>query len=131
MLSTLYKATMKPHAARMIGLRALATQAQTQAANLRSKKTSNASSSSSSLVAMASLLGLTAGAGAVTLLEKPAEKPVSIPTTTQTKDPSKPDFNRPPSRPDLPTYRLEEVAEHCDEESLWYTFRGGVYDLVL
>jgi hypothetical protein len=21
------------------------------------------------------------------------------------------------------------VNEHCDEESLWYTFRGGVYDL--
>jgi len=121
---------MKPHAVRIIGPPALATQAQTPEANLRSKKTSSNALSSSSLVAVAILLGLAAGAGAATLLEKPAERPpVSIPMT-QTKDPSKPDFNQPPSRPDLPTYSLEEVAEHCDEESLWCTFRGGVYDLV-
>jgi Cytochrome b5-like Heme/Steroid binding domain len=39
------------------------------------------------------------------------------------------DFNHPPPRPDLPTYTMEEVSEHADEESLWYTFRGGVYDM--
>jgi Cytochrome b5-like Heme/Steroid binding domain len=38
-------------------------------------------------------------------------------------------LNQPPPRPDLPTISLEEVAEHCDESSLWYTFRGAVYDM--
>jgi cytochrome b involved in lipid metabolism len=37
--------------------------------------------------------------------------------------------NQPPPRPDLPTFSLDDVSEHCEEESLWYTFRGGVYDL--
>ena len=37
--------------------------------------------------------------------------------------------NHPPPRPDLPTIPLEEVADHCDEESMWFTFRGAVYDL--
>ena len=31
--------------------------------------------------------------------------------------------NYPPPRPDLPTFTMEEVAEHADEDSLWYTFR--------
>jgi hypothetical protein len=44
-------------------------------------------------------------------------------------DPKKPGFNVPPPREDLPIYSLEQVAEHNDEDSLWYTFRGGVYDL--
>lgn len=39
------------------------------------------------------------------------------------------EYNNPPPRPDLPTIPLDEIAEHCDESSLWYTFRGGVYDL--
>ena len=67
----------------------------------------------------AAFLGL-AGAGAgVALMEAPASrKPIPV------EDP-----NTVPSRPDLPTIPLEEVAEHCDEDSLWYTFRGGVYDL--
>jgi cytochrome b involved in lipid metabolism len=38
-------------------------------------------------------------------------------------------LNQPPPRPDLPTIPLEEVNDHCDEESLWYTYRGAVYDL--
>jgi cytochrome b involved in lipid metabolism len=38
-------------------------------------------------------------------------------------------LNQPPPRPDLPTIPLEEVAEHCDESSLWFTFRGAVYDM--
>jgi cytochrome b involved in lipid metabolism len=37
--------------------------------------------------------------------------------------------NQPPPRPDLPTYTMEQVAEHSDEESMWFSFRGGVYDL--
>jgi hypothetical protein len=40
-----------------------------------------------------------------------------------------PRINSPPPRPDLPIYTREEVAEHCDKDSLWYTFRGAVYDL--
>lgn len=39
------------------------------------------------------------------------------------------DFNDPPPRPDLPTFSLEDVAEHNDESSMWFTFRGGVYDM--
>lgn len=45
------------------------------------------------------------------------------------KDPKQPGFNVPPPRPDLPIFSLDEVAEHNDEDSLWYTFRGGVYDM--
>jgi Cytochrome b5-like Heme/Steroid binding domain len=37
--------------------------------------------------------------------------------------------NMPPPRPDLPTYTMEQVAEHSDEESMWFSYRGGVYDL--
>lgn len=62
------------------------------------------------------------GCGAVTLLE--AEEKPEFPNYKQIKEP-----NDPPPRPDLPTIPLEEVCEHCDEESMWYTFRGGVYDL--
>jgi len=50
-------------------------------------------------------------------------------TPNERGDHLKPEFNQPPPRPDLPTYSMEEVAEHCDEDSMWYTFRGGVYDL--
>ena len=35
----------------------------------------------------------------------------------------------PPSRTDLPTYTIEEVSEHNDLDDMWFTFRGGVYDL--
>lgn len=37
--------------------------------------------------------------------------------------------NYPPPRPDLPTFTMEEVSEHTDEDSMWFTFRGGVYDM--
>ena len=37
--------------------------------------------------------------------------------------------NLPPPRPDLPTIPLEEVAEHASEDSMWFTFRGAVYDM--
>jgi hypothetical protein len=39
------------------------------------------------------------------------------------------DYNDPPPRPDLPTLSLEDVAEHNDEGSMWFTFRGAVYDM--
>ena len=48
--------------------------------------------------------------------------PIEAPTTL----PQKPTVNSPPKRPDLPIFSREEVAEHCDEDSLWYTFRGYV-----
>ena len=37
--------------------------------------------------------------------------------------------NMPPPRPDLPTYSMDEVAEHADEDDMWFTFRGGVYNM--
>jgi sulfite oxidase len=38
-------------------------------------------------------------------------------------------LNDPPDRPDLPIIPLEEVEEHNDEDSMWFIWRGGVYDL--
>lgn len=37
--------------------------------------------------------------------------------------------NNPPPRPDLPIYTMEEISEHTEEDSMWFTFRGGVYDM--
>lgn len=39
------------------------------------------------------------------------------------------DYNDPPPRPDLPTLTLEDVAEHNNESSMWFTFRGAVYNM--
>lgn len=39
------------------------------------------------------------------------------------------DLNNPPPRPDLPTIPMSEVEEHNTEDSLWFTFRGAVYDM--
>jgi hypothetical protein len=49
--------------------------------------------------------------------------------TTATHVGQAPRINQPPPRPDLPIYTMEEVAEHSEPDSLWYTFRGGVYDM--
>lgn len=88
----------------------------------------------------AALFGASA-ATAVTLLEQPESSGFEYQTLPVQKYPSPEeppihgkashhaDFNDPPSRPDLPTYSIDDVAEHCDESSLWYTFRGAVYDL--
>jgi len=59
--------------------------------------------------------------------ERPEQKyaappPISPPLSTDAA-------NDPPPRPDLPTIPFEEVEEHCDEDSMWFTFRGAVYDL--
>jgi hypothetical protein len=59
----------------------------------------------------------------------PQPKEIQVDQLSPSTIPARPRLNEPPSRPDLPTYTREEVAEHCDEDSLWYTFRGAVYDL--
>jgi hypothetical protein len=51
------------------------------------------------------------------------EKVASIPKVFDVNDDQIHPNNYPPARPDLPTYSMEEVAEHADEDSLWYTFR--------
>ena len=93
-----------------------------------------------SLFAGAALLGALSGA-TVTLLDAsppPKERKVTASgKEANVKQPahSKPTAsvkhldNRPPPRPDLPIYTREQVAEHCDEESMWFTYRGAVYDL--
>mmetsp|Transcript_29658 Transcript_29658/g.61983 ORF Transcript_29658/g.61983 Transcript_29658/m.61983 type:complete len:186 (+) Transcript_29658:63-620(+) len=43
-------------------------------------------------------------------------------------EPIQPD-NIPPPRPDLPTYTMEEVSEHAEEDDMWFTFRGAVYNM--
>lgn len=71
------------------------------------------------------------GASGMTFLEAPDFKkpdgmiPADSPISIQTH----PTVNSPPPRPDLPVFTRAEVEEHTDEDSLWYTFRGGVYDL--
>ena len=79
-----------------------------------------------------SVIGASMAIGAsVTFLEAPhfSQPDGMVPTDTPTSIKKHPAVNSPPSRPDLPVFTREEVAEHCDEDSLWYTFRGGVYDL--
>jgi cytochrome b involved in lipid metabolism len=62
-----------------------------------------------------------------TSLEEVVPQPAAIPNAPPAHQ-IKPD-NIPPPRPDLPTYTLEQVAEHADEESMWFSFRGAVYDM--
>jgi cytochrome b involved in lipid metabolism len=71
------------------------------------------------------LLGLIGAGAGVALMEPQKMKSVAI-----SRDPiPMEDPNTPPPRPELPTIPLEDVAEHNDESSLWFTFRGAVYDL--
>lgn len=79
----------------------------------------------------AALLGA-ASAGTVTLMEQKQKLPkqkytTPAPIPIHGKESHHSDYNDPPPRPDLPTFKLEDVAEHCDESSLWYTFRGGTF----
>ena len=63
--------------------------------------------------------------------ERPTPKyapPPEVPKYDPKSNPSK-ELNKPPPRPDLPNIPLEEVEEHCDEESMWFIFRGAVYDM--
>ena len=111
-------------------LRSLATQ--TQNASSSSSSSSNGAKFWSFEAALA--LGLSAlTATSVTLMEKQrvphyAQPDAMVPDSPLTI-PEKPRINQPPPRPDLPIYTREEVSEHTDVDSLWYTFRGGVYDL--
>lgn len=139
---------------RSMGLRALISTQQSPRRAVHQQASSDATSASSaaaaaSLVAIAGLLSMNEIYGkksSIAQMEISACHDPSSPssstssanvkggTTTQvikpnTTDPSKQDFNQPPPRPDLPTISLSEVQEHNDESSLWYTFRGGVYDM--
>lgn len=91
------------------------------------------------LAAAAFVVG--AAAGTVTALEEPEEEEYQFqkrpkqkysspdPIPLHGKDSHYSEFNNPPSRPDLPTFTIEDVAEHADESSMWFTYRGAVYDM--
>jgi hypothetical protein len=116
--------------------RSLATQA-SQTANGHHRASS---SSSSWKLEIAMVLGLsTVTATSITLLDAQKEKKrkkqphfsqpdemVSTKLSSSAIISDQPRVNTPPPRPDLPIYTREEVAEHCDEDSLWYTFRGTI-----
>lgn len=110
--------------------------AETQSGVGRDKLRSKAASHNAAavLLAVAAVGALTAST--VTLMEeskyrsRPAQKyesPRSIPVKGAESHHA--DYNDPPTRPDLPIIPLEEVREHVDEDSMWFTFRGAVYDL--
>lgn len=102
-------------------------------ASSKSESGSNNSSSFQPLAALGAALLGAASAGSVTLLEQkrnlPKQKYTSPNPVPILKDTRTAEYNTPPPRPDLPVYKLEDVAEHNDESSLWFTFRGAVYDL--
>lgn len=54
-----------------------------------------------------------------------------LPSSSSSSISEMPRLNTPPPRPDLPIYNQEEVAEHCGEDSLWYTFRGACVRFLL
>jgi cytochrome b involved in lipid metabolism len=92
-------------------------------------------------LAAAGMLGVaTTTVATVTWMEPPPNPQLSKEAAAPDEDPtqaSKEDKefeqihpnNFPPPRPDLPEISLEEIAEHCDEDSMWFTFRGAVYDM--
>lgn len=118
-----------------VAIRSIANDAQT--------KSSNGISSSSPGEAMATLgalMGFAVSGAGIAMMEPKQKAPSSSSSSLSSSSSSadspfqKPsiaveDPNTPPPRPDLPTISLEDVAEHNDESSLWYTFRGAVYDL--
>ena len=108
---------------RRIGQCAVATDAQAKAASAATSSTET-----HNMAAMFALMSLALGGAGVALMEPRLRK---SPPTSPFQRPGIPveDPNTPPPRPDLPTIPLEDVAEHSDESSLWYTFRGAVYDL--
>jgi len=55
--------------------------------------------------------------------------PQKYPSPTPIKPHPIEHINDPPERKDLPIIPLEEVEQHCDEDSMWFIFRGAVYDL--
>ena len=109
--------------------------------NPSANNTCNGINNAGAGAALGAVLFGASAATAVTLLEQPESSAYQYQTLPRQKYPSPEeppihgkashhaDFNDPPPRPDLPTYSIDDVAEHCDESSLWYTFRGAVYDL--
>ena len=101
-------------------------------------KSSSADTGAGAAALGAALLGASA-ATAVALLEESADRKYQTLPAQKYPSPEEPpihgsashqaDYNDPPERPDLPTISLEDLAEHCEESSLWYSFRGAVYDL--
>ena len=114
---------LRPTLAR-VATRSLATQAS------RPKAGSPKAARDDGLFWKAGLLGLLASVG-VTTMEAQQQQQQQQQHLTPMERPlmNKEDLNHPPPRPDLPTFALEDVAEHCEDSSLWYTFRGGVYDM--
>lgn len=108
------------------GLRSLSSQA------TNTKKTRGARNEKEAVAFAGLLLGLLGAGTAATLLE-PHRSQSTVMGVMGVKElfekPLTKEQNTPAPRPDLPTIPLGEVAEHCEEDSLWYTFRGGIYDL--
>lgn len=118
-----------------IGIRSLASSSHVTTQTIIYKHNGSKYKSSSTNTFTNLLLGL-AGAGTgigagIVSLEAPTKNksPSTDDTAFETSLAKEEEVNYPPPRPDLPTIPLEEVAEHCDEDSLWFTFRGAVYDL--
>ena len=110
--------------ARRITKCAIATDAQAKVASTATVPATE----THNMAAMFALMSLALGGAGVALMEPRLRK---SPPTSPFQRPGIPieDPNTPPARPDLPTIPLEDVAEHNDESSLWFTFRGAVYDM--
>jgi len=92
------------------------------------------SSSTVFMAGAAALLGAALGSATVLNEQKHQKRPVPKypppePNPVHDKSTHQADYNMPPERPDLPTIPLDEVREHADEDSMWFTFRGAVYDM--
>lgn len=122
---------LKPTFISRVGARVASTQAGSSNQSSSSKK----NDTKEALAYAGALLGLVAAGATSALLEAPPPDRLTLSSKTSTLKPHKRDAlrpedpNTPPPRPDLPTIPLEEIAEHNDEDSMWYTFRGAVYDL--
>ena len=124
-------------AARRVAQQHTSTATRAFASTLSAQSAPNKQQTNDSRGPLAALAAALLGAGSaatVTLMEQkqklPKQKytsPAHIPI--HGKESHHADYNDPPPRPDLPTFKLEDVAEHCDESSLWFTFRGAVYDM--
>ena len=106
-------AQLRSRAAR-VACRAMATDTQSRVGYV-----SSVDRSALWATAAATALGLTA----MTLQEQPASlEAAAAPPKVASDDQIHPN-NYPPPRPDLPTYTMEEVSEHADDDSMWFTFR--------
>ncbi len=121
------QALVSRHQVQSVGSRSFASKIQSSVAD-KSNSKNNRDFFSSFIPLSAGILGAWA-AGTITLLdgkynERPEQKyesPRPIPTPKE--KPSDNEINIPPPRPDLPTFTIEEVSEHNDLDSMWFTFR--------